>query len=55
VGEPTGDLDAETEREIMEEFRKVNRLGKMIIMVTHNPELASYATKVLRMANGKIG
>jgi ABC-type lipoprotein export system ATPase subunit len=53
--EPTGDLDAETEQEIMEEFRKVNREGKIIVMVTHNPDLAVYATKVLRMAHGTIG
>ena len=52
--EPTGDLDVDTEREIMELFRGVNRQGKTILMVTHNPELASYASRVIRMENGRI-
>ena len=52
--EPTGDLDADTEMEIMELFREINKKGKTIIMVTHNPELSTYASRVFRMANGKL-
>jgi ABC-type lipoprotein export system ATPase subunit len=37
--EPTGDLDSETEYEVMELFRSLNSEGKTIIMVTHNPDL----------------
>ena len=53
--EPTGDLDAETEQEIMAQFREINKRGKTIIMVTHNPDLSVFATKVLTMVKGKIG
>jgi ABC-type lipoprotein export system ATPase subunit len=52
--EPTGDLDAETETEIMDLFTKINKEGKMIIMVTHNAELSVFATKVLTMVKGKV-
>jgi ABC-type lipoprotein export system ATPase subunit len=52
--EPTGDLDAETELEIMALFKEINQRGKAIIMVTHNPELAVFATRVLRMDHGKL-
>ena len=52
--EPTGDLDIETEAEIMELFRRINQQGKTILMVTHNPELSSYASRVIKMEKGKI-
>jgi putative ABC transport system ATP-binding protein len=52
--EPTGDLDAETEQEIMAQFKEIGKKGKTIIMVTHNPELSVFATKVLTMNRGKI-
>jgi putative ABC transport system ATP-binding protein len=52
--EPTGDLDADTEMDIMELFREINKKGKTIVMVTHNPELSTYATRVFRMAKGKL-
>ena len=52
--EPTGDLDVDTEREIMELFKEINRQGKTILMVTHNPELSSYSSRVIKMENGKI-
>lgn len=53
--EPTGDLDIETEAEIMELFRRINQQGKTILMVSHNPELSSYASRVIKMEKGKIG
>lgn len=52
--EPTGDLDADTEYEIMELFRQLNREGTTIIMVTHNPDLACYATRTYGMNRGKL-
>lgn len=52
--EPTADLDVDTEREVMELFREINREGTTIIMVTHNMELASYASRVVRMETGKL-
>ena len=52
--EPTGDLDAETEYEVMELFRSLNREGKTIIMVTHNPDLIPYATRIYGMDRGRL-
>jgi putative ABC transport system ATP-binding protein len=52
--EPTGDLDIETETEIMELFKKINLQGKTVLIVSHNPELASYASRVIKMEKGKI-
>jgi ABC-type lipoprotein export system ATPase subunit len=53
--EPTGDLDVQSEKEIMELFKEINQEGKTIVMVSHNPELSSYATRVIKMDKGKIG
>jgi ABC-type lipoprotein export system ATPase subunit len=52
--EPTADLDVDTEREMMELFREINRAGTTIVMVTHNLDLASYASRVVRMEKGKL-
>lgn len=52
--EPTGDLDVDTEYEIMELFRQLNREGMTIVMVTHNPDLAPYATRTYGMDRGKL-
>ena len=52
--EPTGDLDSETEAEIMNLFTELWRSGKTIVMVTHSPQLASVANRTLKMADGCI-
>ncbi len=52
--EPTGDLDSETESEIMNLFLSLWRSGKTIVMVTHNHQLASYANRVFKMSGGRI-
>ena len=53
--EPTSDLDEETEREIMEQFRTVNRERAMtLIMVTHNLRLAEETDRVLHIADGRL-
>jgi putative ABC transport system ATP-binding protein len=52
--EPTGDLDVDTEVEIMELFRNLNREGTTIVMVTHSPDLVPYATRVFGMIRGKL-
>ena len=53
--EPTGDLDEETEAEIMRLFEEINkRQGVTIILITHNRELAGKARKKLRMNRGRI-
>jgi ABC-type lipoprotein export system ATPase subunit len=53
--EPTGDLDSATEIEIMELLKSISSSGVTIVMVTHTPELASYATTLYRMNRGSIG
>lgn len=52
--EPTGDLDEETETEIMELFCRLNRGGITIIMVTHNTDLIHCATHVYSMDHGRL-
>jgi ABC-type lipoprotein export system ATPase subunit len=52
--EPTGDLDVDTELEIMELFRQLNREGMTILMVTHSPDLASFGTRRFGMNRGVL-
>lgn len=52
--EPTGNLDSKASHIIMEELADIHRRGNTIIMVTHNPELTSYASRVITMLDGKI-
>ncbi len=53
--EPTGNLDAESGEQIMQILKKLNAEKKMtIIVVTHNPEVARYAHRVIRMRYGQI-
>ena len=53
--EPTGDLDEETEAEILLLFEKINKeQGVTIILITHNLELAGTAQKKYRMSKGSL-
>lgn len=52
--EPTGNLDTKTSVEIMELFSELHRAGQTIILVTHEPEIAEYAQKVIHMRDGKV-
>lgn len=53
--EPTGNLDSNTGREIMELFSKINKeKGITVLMVTHSDECAAYADKVITLADGEI-
>lgn len=52
--EPTGNLDSRASHVIMEELAALHAQGNTIIMVTHNPALTSYATRVINMLDGKI-
>jgi putative ABC transport system ATP-binding protein len=52
--EPTGNLDTEMTLEIMGLFQQLNDLGKTIIMVTHEPELASYTKRIITLRDGEI-
>lgn len=52
--EPTGDLDEETEEDIMDLFDNINSGGVTIVMVTHSHKLAARASRILTMENGSI-
>ncbi|NLX49708.1 MAG: ABC transporter ATP-binding protein [Methanospirillum sp.] len=52
--EPTGNLDQKTGQGIMELLVAMNREGKTVIMVTHDPGIASYARRQLRIVDGQI-
>ena len=52
--EPTGNLDTKTTHEIMELLLQLNREGMTIIMVTHSPDCADYAHRILRVIDGKL-
>jgi putative ABC transport system ATP-binding protein/lipoprotein-releasing system ATP-binding protein len=53
--EPTGDLDEETEAEIMDLFEEINKKQDVtIILITHNLELAGRAERKLRMSRGQL-
>ena len=52
--EPTGALDSETSLQIMNVLKKISK-DKLVIMVTHNPELAeTYSTRIINLKDGKI-
>ncbi len=52
--EPTGNLDSRASHIIMEELSDLHHKGNTIIMVTHNPRLTTYASRVITMLDGKI-
>jgi len=52
--EPTGNLDSSTGEQIMDLLAELNKDGKTIVMVTHEPNIAAYATKRLHMKDGFI-
>ncbi|NLL37181.1 MAG: ABC transporter ATP-binding protein [Fretibacterium sp.] len=52
--EPTGNLDTKTSYEIMGLLSSVNREGRTVVLVTHEPDIAAYASRVLRFKDGKI-
>lgn len=52
--EPTGNLDSESSRLVMELLADIHQAGSTILMVTHNPELTRYATRVIFMHDGDI-
>ena len=52
--EPTGNLDTGMTLEIMGLFQELNRQGKTIIMVTHEPELAAYTKRIITLRDGEL-
>lgn len=52
--EPTGNLDSKSKDEIVEILKDLNKNGKTIVMVTHEPEMAAHASRVIVMRDGNI-
>jgi putative ABC transport system ATP-binding protein len=52
--EPTGNLDSASSRLVMELLSEIHKTGNTVLMVTHNPELTRYATRVVYMHDGSI-
>ncbi|MEQ9878466.1 ABC transporter ATP-binding protein [Pectobacterium aroidearum] len=51
--EPTGNLDEENERRVLDLLQDLHRQGRTIVMVTHNPELGRFADRIIRLQHGK--
>ena len=52
--EPSGNLDTKTTREVMDLLKSLNEEGMTIVMVTHSPECAGYARRMLRISDGLL-
>ena len=52
--EPTGNLDTENTVQVMELLRRANRDGQTIVMITHNPDLALQADRVMTIRDGRL-
>ena len=52
--EPTGNLDSTTSEEIMKVFESLHRQGQTIIMVTHEPDIAAHAERVIVLRDGRV-
>jgi len=52
--EPTGNLDTKSSKEIMSILKKLNSEGKTLIVVTHDPTIASWADRTIRLLDGRI-
>lgn len=52
--EPTGNLDSKTSYEIMAMFEKIHNQGNTVIIVTHEPDIAEYAHRIVRLKDGML-
>jgi putative ABC transport system ATP-binding protein len=52
--EPTGNLDSRTSIEVMALFQRLWREGMTVLLVTHEPDIAAYASRVVTMRDGKV-
>jgi putative ABC transport system ATP-binding protein len=52
--EPTGNLDTRTSMEVMKLFQELNEQGITIVLVTHEPDIAAYAKRIVEMRDGRV-
>jgi putative ABC transport system ATP-binding protein len=52
--EPTGNLDTKTGEIVMATFERLNALGKTIIIITHEPDVAHHARRIIHVRDGEI-
>jgi putative ABC transport system ATP-binding protein len=52
--EPTGALDSKTSLEIMALFQELNRQGMTVVLVTHEPDVARFARRIIVFRDGKV-
>jgi putative ABC transport system ATP-binding protein len=52
--EPTGNLDTRMSVEVMTLFQELNDQGMTIVLVTHEPDIAQYATRIVEVRDGRI-
>jgi putative ABC transport system ATP-binding protein len=52
--EPTGNLDVRSGQEIIKLFQTLNNEGKTIVLITHDPTIASYAKRTIRIYDGEV-
>jgi putative ABC transport system ATP-binding protein len=52
--EPTGNLDTQTSNEIMLIFKRLNEQGMTIVLVTHEPDIAAYTQRTIRVRDGQL-
>jgi putative ABC transport system ATP-binding protein len=52
--EPTGNLDSKTGEIVMATFERLNKLGKTIILITHEPDVAHHARRIIHIRDGEI-
>jgi putative ABC transport system ATP-binding protein len=52
--EPTGNLDLKSSREVMSIMNNLNKEGRTIIMVTHNPEITENCSRIIKLRDGRI-
>jgi putative ABC transport system ATP-binding protein len=52
--EPTGNLDSQTSEDVMAVFQDLNRSGKTVVLITHEPDIARFARRVVVFKDGKV-
>jgi len=52
--EPTGNIASSQANEVMEIFQKLNKEGRTIVMITHEPDIAAFAKRIIHLRDGKL-